>query len=74
MKLFLYLTGFLIFFSAFSILPTTVNGRFTIISTSNSEVTVLVQINTNTGTDDLGGATIVVSFDTNAVKFHQYSD
>ena len=34
---------------------------------TSSELSILLQINTNTGTDDLGGATIAFSFDTTAV-------
>jgi|WetSurMetagenome_2_1015567.scaffolds.fasta_scaffold41605_2 hypothetical protein len=69
MKLFLYLTGTIIFFYSSSILSTTINGRFTVLSTGELKFTVLVQINTNTGIDDLGGATVVISFDTNSVNF-----
>jgi hypothetical protein len=69
MKLFLYLTGIIIFFYSSSILPTTINGRFTVLSTGELKFTVLIQINTNTGIDDLGGATVVISFDTNSVNF-----
>ena len=49
--------------------PTTVDGRFTIVNLNSSEVSVLLQINTDTGTDDLGGATIVFNFDTAAISF-----
>lgn len=42
----------------------TVNGRFVVVNSDNSKVSVLLQINTNTGTDDMGGATIVFRFDT----------
>ena len=35
----------------------------------NSEINVTLQINTNTGLDDLGGATIVIKFDTMAVNY-----
>lgn len=49
--------------------PTTINGRFTVLNYTVSELSVLLQINTNTGTDDLGGATIVFRFDTSAVDF-----
>ncbi len=68
MKLYLALIGIL-FFSTFSIFPTTINGRLTILDTGNSKISVLLQINTNTGLDDIGGATIVFGFDTNAVSF-----
>jgi len=48
--------------------PTEVNGRFTVTSITASKFSVLIQINTGTGIDDLGGATIVFSFDTAAVS------
>ena len=38
------------------------------ISTS-SKISVLLQVNTNTGIDDLGGSTIVFGFDTSAISF-----
>lgn len=69
MRFITYLTGFIIFFSTTYVLPTTINGRFVELGVSGSKFNVLLQINTNTGTDDLGGATIVFSFDTNAVKY-----
>jgi len=69
MKLFLSLVGITLYFSAYFIYPTTVNGRFSILNTNNSEFSVLLQINTNSGTDDLGGATIVFNFDTTAIHF-----
>ena len=69
MKQFYALVGIILFFFTFSVLPTTINGRLTVTGTANSKLTVLLQINTNTGIDDLGGATIVFGFDTNAVSF-----
>jgi hypothetical protein len=50
-------------------LPATVNGRFTIIQLDSLKLSVLFQINTNNGSDDLGGATIVFDFDTTAINF-----
>ena len=58
----------IIYFASF-ISPTTINGRFTVLNITSSEFAVLLQINTNTGVDDLGGATIVFSFDTTAISF-----
>ena len=52
-----------------SVLPTTINGRLTILNSDSSNFTVLLQVNTNSGTADLGGATIVLSFDTTALNF-----
>jgi hypothetical protein len=65
-----------IFFSALLLLlipilsatATTVNGRFIVSNTENSTCTVLLQINTNTGYDDLGGSTIIFGFDTTALS------
>jgi len=69
MKQFIALMGIIIFFSMFSILPTTINGRFTVLEADSSKFTILFQVNTNAGTDDLGGATFVFGFDTSAIRF-----
>ena len=69
MKLFYCLVSLIIFcFTSFTS-PTNVNGRFTVVNLNSTELSVLLQINTNTGTDDLGGATIVFNFDTSAISF-----
>jgi hypothetical protein len=39
-----------------------INGRFTVNGVNNGRLEVLLQINTNTGADDMGGATIVIGF------------
>ena len=67
MKLFNALVGIILFCHASSVSPTTINGRFTVLNATGSDFTVLLQINTNTGTNDLGGATIVFGFDTTVV-------
>jgi len=69
MKLFSLLIGILLLFFACSVSPTTVNGRFTIIQVDEMKISVLLQISTDSGTDDLGGSTIVFSFDTTAIHF-----
>lgn len=69
MKLFIAFVGIILFFYPYYILPTTINGRFTVFNTTSTKFSVLLQINTNSGTDDLGGATIVFSFDNNAITF-----
>lgn len=51
------------------IFATTLNGRFLVIKSDSSRLSVLLQINTNTGDDDLGGATIVLSFDKSVLSF-----
>jgi hypothetical protein len=63
------LVGIILFFFTFSVLPTTINGRFTVLEEDSSKFIVRLQINTNTGTDDLGGSTIVFNFDTTAISF-----
>ena len=47
---------------------TTVNGRFVILDKTTSTVSILLQLNTNTGIDDIGGATIVVGFDSSLIS------
>src|SRR4030065_274602 len=69
MKLSDALVGIILCFFATSVSSTTINGRFTVLNISSSKFTVLLQINTNTGADDLGGTTIVFSFDTTAISF-----
>ena len=53
-----------------SIFVTSVNGRFVVVKSDTSKLSVLLQINTNTGSDDMGGATIVVSFDKNVLGYN----
>src|SRR5690606_21359237 len=45
-----------------------VNGRFVVTGTDSNRVSVLVQINTNGTTDRLGGATIVLGFNSSFVN------
>lgn len=52
-----------------TISPTNVNGRFVVTNTDSSKLSVLLQVNTNTGTDAMGGATIVFGFDTSSISF-----
>jgi len=69
MKLFKYLLGILLIFSTYSISPTTINGRFQIIKVDVDKISVSLQINTTSVGNDLGGTTIVLSFDTTSVSF-----
>ena len=69
MKLFVPLMGIFLFFSTIEILPTTINGRFILLDANSSNFSVMLQVNTNTGIDDLGGVTIVIGFNPNAVNF-----
>ena len=49
---------------------TNVNGRFIVNGTNNGKLEVLLQINTNTGSDDMGGATIVIGFNNFSLNFN----
>ena len=69
MKLFKTLVGIILLFCASITLAANVNGRFSIVSIDSLKFTVKLQVNTNTGSDDLGGATIVFAFDTTAISF-----
>ena len=70
MKSIIAFTGIIIFFINYFSFPTSVNGRFVDQGITGSKYNILLQINTNTGTDDIGGATIVFGFDTNAVTLN----
>jgi hypothetical protein len=59
----------LILFINIEIFSTTVNGRFVVVVNNGSVYSVKVQINTDTGTDDLGGATIVFNFNNTDLLF-----
>jgi hypothetical protein len=48
---------------------TTVNGRFVVLVSNGSVYSVKVQINTDTGTDDLGGATLLFNFNNTDLSF-----
>lgn len=45
-----------------------INGRFIVTNTDSSKLAVLLQINSNTVDEALGGATIVFGFDTTAIN------
>jgi hypothetical protein len=69
MKSLSLMAGMLMFVLASTISPTSLNGKFVILSKDNLKLTVQLQINTNTGIDDLGGATIVIGFDKTILNF-----
>jgi hypothetical protein len=46
-----------------------VNGRILVTSLNSVRISVLLQLNTNTGTDALGGATMIIGFDTSGISF-----
>lgn len=50
--------------------PVEVNGRIIIMNINDSKVSVLLQINTSSGLDALGGATMVVGFDTSTISIN----
>jgi hypothetical protein len=52
-----------------SIFATSLNGRFVVVKSDTSKLSVLLQVNTNTGSDDMGGATIVIQFDKNVLSY-----
>jgi hypothetical protein len=64
------MVGIAILIITSTISATNVNGRFIVTSTDSSKLSVLLQINTNTGIDSMGGATIVVGFDTSTIRFN----
>lgn len=64
----LWISVLILYFNS-TISATNVNGRFVITNTDSSKLAVLLQINTNTGTDAMGGATIVIGFDTTTISF-----
>lgn len=63
--------AFVIFFSALTN-AATVNGRTLLVSYNDSLYCIKLQINTDTGTDQMGGATIVLSFDTTQLSFPDF--
>ncbi len=71
MKFFSSLVVVLLLWYACSAEPATINGRFVIISADASKTSVLLQINTNLGNAELGGATIVFDFNTSAISINE---
>jgi hypothetical protein len=52
-----------------NVFATNVNGRIVVVGVNNLMFSVLLQINTNVGNEAMGGATIVIGFDTSAIHF-----
>ncbi|MFZ2322556.1 MAG: discoidin domain-containing protein [Ignavibacteriaceae bacterium] len=69
MKMLSLTAGMLILVFVSTISPTSLNGRFVVVNSDSSKLAVVLQVNTNTGTDDLGGATIVIGFDKAVLNF-----
>jgi hypothetical protein len=55
--------------SSFIADPAKINGRILVTSISSLKVSVLLQLNTTSGLDAMGGATIIIGFDTSALSF-----
>ena len=55
--------------SGSNVFATNVNGRIVVASVNNLTFSVLLQINTVSGLDAMGGATMVIGFDTSAISF-----
>lgn len=58
-----------IFSFAATINATDVNGRFVVTNSDSSKISILLQINTSSGTNAIGGATIVLGYDTTVTSF-----
>jgi hypothetical protein len=63
------IAGMLILIAS-TISPTSLNSRFVVLNRTSSQLTVQLQINTSSGTDDLGGATIVISFNKAVLSYN----
>ncbi|MFO7523983.1 MAG: T9SS type A sorting domain-containing protein [Ignavibacteriaceae bacterium] len=61
--------GAAILFFLSTVSAATVNGRFIVTNTDSSKISILIQINTNSGTNAMGGATIVLGYDTTVTGF-----
>lgn len=62
------MSGILVILFASSIYANDINGRFVVTNIDSSKLAVLLQINTITGNNALGGATIVFGFDTSSIN------
>lgn len=60
---------FILILFVYNVFATSVNGRFVVVKSDTSKLSVKLQINTDTGKDDMGGATIVISFDKNVLSY-----
>src|SRR3990170_5474688 len=65
----IFILTILILFINIELYSTTVNGRFVVLVNNGSVYSVKVQINTDTGTDDLGGSTILFNFNNTDLSF-----
>ncbi|HEY6435531.1 MAG TPA: hypothetical protein VIY47_03000, partial [Ignavibacteriaceae bacterium] len=58
-------------YNSLKILDTRVNGRIVVVGMNSQTISVLLQINTNSGLDAMGGATMVIGFDTSTISFKE---
>ena len=70
----LFIPSSIIFLTTFSMICTNtikaeVNGRMIITGITSEKVSVLLQLNTSSAPDAMGGATMVIGFDTSAISF-----
>ena len=59
----------IVFVLSSGVFATSLNGRFVIVKSDSAKLSLLLQVNTDTGTDDMGGATIVVGFNKSVLDF-----
>ncbi len=69
MKTKLFFISILIFAVLTVIEATTVNGKFSVVENNGLNYSVKLQINTDSGTDDMGSSTIVFEFDNQSLTF-----
>lgn len=65
----IFILTILILFINIELFSTTMNGRFVVLVNNGSVYSVKVQINTDTGIDDLGGATLLFNFNNTNLSF-----
>lgn len=70
MKIYGSILGAAILFFLSTVSASTVNGRFVVTNTDSSKISILLQINTLSGIDAMGGATIVLGYDTTVTSFN----
>lgn len=61
--------GMMILLYTATLSATSINGRIIFLSTDSLKLKVILQVNTDTGIDDMGGATIVLAYDSTVISF-----
>ncbi len=75
----IFKTVFLIISIQVIVYSATVNGRLVVLTNNGTNYVVKAQVNTNTGTDDMGGATMILNFNNTNLSysgvytFHNFS-